>query len=316
MPSSLGKRKSRATDDSDAVEAQEALRRALEARFAPLGGGLAPAPPPPKKSATTASDEDDSEEDDEDYDSDASDETESDGWEGLDAEDEDDETPVVEVVDHTTSSTPAINTAIMSKKELKAYLSSRPPTAITAQPSTSKKSKKEPAEGEEDSAAFLANDLALQRLIAESHILSAAGGNASHWQSSAAASSAANTRAFAAGRTAKKTTDMRIQALGAKGSILDQAKMPMAMRKGIVSASAEREAKRRREAKENGIILEREQKKKPTTTTKKRGRGERPVDAPGVGRMRGAQLTISAREARMLSSSGGPKRGGRGGKRR
>lgn len=152
----------------------------------------------------------------------------------------------------------------------------------------------------EDSAAFLANDLALQRLIAESHILSAAGGNASHWQSQHAASTAANTRAFSTGRTIRKTTDMRVQALGAKESILAQAKMPMAMRKGIVTTAVSKEEKRRREARENGIILEREVKK---AKMKKKG-GGRPVDLPAVGRMRGAELRISAREAKAIAASG------------
>ena len=176
--------------------------------------------------------------------------------------------------------------------------------------------KKSPSDQDqpEDSAAFLANDLALQRLIAESHILSAAGGNASHWQSQHAASTAANTRAFAAGRTARKTTDMRVQALGAKDSILSQVKMPMAMRKGIVGAAADKESKRRREARENGIILEREMKK---AKTKKKGRGERPVDLPAVGRMRGAELKVSAREARAIAASvRGPAGKGKGKRRR
>lgn len=108
-------------------------------------------------------------------------------------------------------------------------------------------------------------------------------------------------RAFAAGRTARKTTDLRVQALGAKGSILDQEKMPMFMRKGIVSTAAAREDKRRREARENGIILEREVKK--AKTSKKKGRGDRPVDLPAVGRMRGAELRVSAREAKAIAAS-------------
>lgn len=155
----------------------------------------------------------------------------------------------------------------------------------------------------------------MQRLISESHILSAAGANPSHWQSEHAAGTATNVRAFAAGRTARKTTDMRVQALGAKESILSQAKMPMSMRKGIVGAAAVKEDKRRREARENGIILEREVKK--ARVTKKRGRGDRPVDLPGVGRMKGAELRVSAREAREIAASVRKPAGrGRGKKRR
>jgi hypothetical protein len=96
-------------------------------------------------------------------------------------------------------------------------------------------------------------------------------------------------------------TDMRVQALGAKESILTQSKMPMAMRKGIVSTAAAKEEKRRREARENGIILEKEVKK--TKSNKKKGSGARPVDLPAVGKMRGAELRISAREARAIAAS-------------
>jgi hypothetical protein len=122
-------------------------------------------------------------------------------------------------------------------------------------------------------------------------------------------------RAFAAGRTARKTTDMRVQALGAKESILSQSKMPMSMRKGIVGAAAAREDKRRREARENGIILEREAKK--AKITKRKGRGDRPVDLPAVGRMRGAELRVSAREAQAIAASvRGPAGKGKGKRRR
>ncbi|KAK0736984.1 hypothetical protein B0T21DRAFT_264422, partial [Apiosordaria backusii] len=315
MPSALGKRKAPPAEE-DVVDAQEALRRHFEARFK-MPAGIAPCAAPPSKKQARDEDED-GEEDDGDSDS-GSDHSDAESWDGVSSEEEEDddseeeESHVVEVVDHTKSSSTSI-TSLMSKKELKAYLSSRPPSHSSAAQSDSNPKKKKADESQaEDSAAFLANDLALQRLIAESHILSAAGGNSSHWQSSAAAGTATNTRAFAAGRTAKKTTDLRFQALGAKDSILAQSKMPMSMRKGIVSHNTAKEAKRRREAKENGIILEREVKKSKPSRSKKPsgGRGEREVGAPGVGRMRGATLRISAREAEVLNRPGPARRGGR-----
>lgn len=321
----LGKRKSRSSEDDEVVDAQEALRRHFEARFKPLAvAPVAAFRAAKQKNEKDSNSDSDSEEDEDEDEDDYSGSDSDDGWGGVsdnehdnsDEEDEDTETPpTVEIVDHSSSG-PKVEK--MSKKELKAYLSSRPPSHSTseAQSTSSIKSKKsengEDDDQPEDSAAFLANDLALQRLIAESHILSAAGGNASHWQSSAAANTAANTRTFAAGRTAKKTTDLRFQALGAKDSILTQAKMPMAMRKGIQSTAAARESKRRREAKENGIILEREVKKQQPA--RKKGHRERPVDAPGVGRMRGSELRISAREARAISSEGVRRGGGGGGR--
>ncbi|EGO57850.1 hypothetical protein NEUTE1DRAFT_81805 [Neurospora tetrasperma FGSC 2508] len=236
-------------------------------------------------------------------------------YSGSDSEEEekdDEDAPKVMVVDYSKDPS-KVDTSKMSKKELKAYLSSKPPNAIldsNSQTNGTKAKKDKDGEGE-DSAAFLANDLALQRLIAESHILSAAGGNASHYLSSAAAETDKNTRAFAEGRIRKKTTDMRMQALGAKGSVLEQEKMPMNMRKGIKKASETYEQKRRREARENGIILEKASGK-GKGNVKKRSGGDRPVDMPGIGRMRGAQLTISSREIRSMENSGPVGRGGRG----
>ncbi|KAK0722423.1 hypothetical protein B0T26DRAFT_674129 [Lasiosphaeria miniovina] len=325
--STLGKRKSRSAEaDSGHLStsglsgAQAVLQRHFEARFRPLPPA-ARAPTPPKATASSGlarhgQDGDGYDENDQETDSDLSDSE----WGGVSSdEDEQDDGDNhaddgdflqggahVEVVDHT-SSQPTV-TSTMSKRELKAYLSSRPPSQPTADAAQkASNSKKDAANDQaEDSAAFLANDLALQRLITESHILSAAGGNASHYLSSTAASSAANTKSFAAGRTRRITTELRVQALGAKESMLTQSKMPMGMRKGISTAAISREAKRRREAKENGIILERESKNGPGAKPAKRKKrsSERPVDMPGIGRMRGAELRISAREAQAIAASG------------
>ena len=180
--------------------------------------------------------------------------------------------------------------------------SSKPPSYSSATSTTqpSRKPTKAGGDGHEDSAEFLANDLALQRLIAESHILSAAGGNASHYLSTAAAASATHVRPFSDGRIRRKTTDMRIQALGAKDSVLSQAKMPMSMRKGIIKAVETKEEKRRREARENGIILEKKAPKKGIV----KKRGEREVGLPSVGKMRGAELRISTREIKAIENEG------------
>ncbi|AEO69255.1 407b7d6d-30ca-4090-a772-65d54238098e [Thermothielavioides terrestris] len=316
MPSLLGKRKARSVEDKPEAlaDAHEILKRHFEAHFKPLGVAARAAPPKKRTNTDSESDSDGSDGNLSDGDDSNADEDLSDsGWSGVSTgesidegeEGEGEDTPVVEVVDHTSApSTTESATAKMSKRELKAYLSSRPPDRsqlAAAQQTPSAKKAPSDQDQPEDSAAFLANDLALQRLIAESHILSAAGANPSHWQSEHAAGTAANTRAFAAGRIARKTSDMRIQALGAKESILTQAKMPMSMRKGIVRAAAAREEKRRREARENGIVLEKEAKK-PAKTKKKR-RGDRPVDLPAVGRMRGAELKVSAREAQAIAAS-------------
>lgn len=192
--------------------------------------------------------------------------------------------------------------------------SSRPPTSDTA--STTKPAAATAATPlEEDAPSLLANDLALQRLLSESSLLSKAMPNPMFYPSTTTnpADTHQSARPFAAGKLRLATTDLRLRALGSKESLFAQKKMPMGMRRGIEAAARGREEKRRREAKENGIVLEREEKK----TARKRGRRgrEADVDAPAVGRLRGAQLTLSRRDiADIQGSGGGSGRGGRGGK--
>jgi hypothetical protein len=107
---------------------------------------------------------------------------------------------------------------------------------------------------------------------------------------------------------------MRLQALGSKTSILKQEKMPMAHRKGIVAKQNEREEKRRRQARENGIILEKAKMGSKKSSDGKRDRG---VGAPGVGKFSGGTLKLSKKD---ISDIEGPRRnaagrGGRGGGR-
>lgn len=181
--------------------------------------------------------------------------------------------------------------------------SSRPPDqtvepkADTAATTTSSKTLPE------DAPTLLAQDLELRRLLAESHLLSR------NISTSVSASAAVEPKSFATGRTRQKATDLRIQALGSGVSIHAQEKMPMNMRKGMVAAAGAREAKRRREARENGVILERETGKK-----KRRDRGSgAAVDRPGVGRLKGAELRISERDVKGIE--GGRDVFGRRGKR-
>ena len=106
---------------------------------------------------------------------------------------------------------------------------------------------------------------------------------------------------------------MRLQTLGSKTSIFKQEKMPMSHRKGIISKQTEREDKRRKEAKKNGIILE---KAKMGTKKGSDGKRDRGVGAPGVGKFSGGTLKLSKKD---IFDIEGPKsstssRGGRGGR--
>ena len=151
-------------------------------------------------------------------------------------------------------------------------------------------------------AANLKKDLALQRLIAESHLLD----SSSHTVS---------------GNNRHKALDMRIQALGSKTSILRQEKMPMSHRKGIEAKKRSDDEKRRKDARDNGIILEKATNTKSKAVTKESGKKrDRGVGAPGVGRFSGGTLTLSKKdifdvEGPKRSASGSGGRGGRGGGR-
>lgn len=327
----LGKRKSRSRShqaDTAAVEdAQEIFRRHFEAQFAPLSAKS----PALRQTNDSLDDEDEEDEDSEASDLDSED-AGSDGWGGLsedsdeyssgdDMDDDPVEENVVEVVDYSSNPNGSDATlSVMSKKERKAYMSSRPPSLTEdgdkpkAQPI---RTKKKPGTDPEDSADLLANDLALQRLLSESHLLNQAAGNLSSSSmllSSVSSSDPTAAKSFAEGRLRGKTTDLRMQKLGAKDSIYKQKSMPIAMRKGIVKAGVDKEARRRREAKECGVILETArsggERRRPASSTNG-NRRSKDVGLPGVGRMRGAELRISARDIQNVEgrkSSGGERR--------
>ncbi|KAF2158221.1 hypothetical protein K461DRAFT_290466 [Myriangium duriaei CBS 260.36] len=288
----LGKRKRRAEavskdigdqaerpESPDRDDVNEIFRRAFEAKFKPL-----PEQKPKQKSEPeeplpeAVSDDEDS------------------AWSGV----SDDDTAQVEVVQH--SAAPITKGESMSKSEKRAFMSSKPPSSRTASSTSTSRSKsakggKGNEEEEGTEAANLKNDLALQRLLRESHLLE---GNAS-------ASDGPT------GRNRLKATELRMQSLGAKSSILDQKLMPMSHRKGMLAKAARKESERRQEARENGIILER------AKLGKKRevgggGRRERGIGGPSIGRFRGGTLSLSKKDVQGIqgSSVGSSRRGGKG----
>lgn len=139
----------------------------------------------------------------------------------------------------------------------------------------------------------LHNDLALQRLLRESHLLDP---NAEKLE--------------ATGAQRLKALHLRIEALGGR-RIPDQ-KMPLEAKRGIDGKKREREKKRRREARETGVVLEKEKKvvkvrKKGTMA----GKGLGSLDAPSVGKFKGGALVLSKKDVRSITGAGQGK-GGKG----
>ncbi|RYP62822.1 hypothetical protein DL769_007150 [Monosporascus sp. CRB-8-3] len=336
MPATiLGKRKSRTAteEESPSISQEEALaifQRHFEAQFKPLPPSQIPA------AASAAKPEPDPEEslsDGDDVDG-----ASEDSWSGVSgAEDSYSDEDEIEVVSHTKNTpSAAADVSGLSKRELKALLSSRVPSVATTT-SSSSSSKRKPAtdgegEGEEDAPSLLKNDLALQRLLTESHLFSKSS------SSSSTATPNNNTTTEHAGRNRHLANDLRLAALGSKRSVYAQARMPMGIRKGIAGAAAAREDKRRREARENGVVLERKSggggvvpaagdwlrgfgaKRKGGGGGERRrkgGGGDRiAVDAPAVGRLRNGMLKLSRRDISEIQGSGGGSGMTKGKKRR
>lgn len=255
-------------DDNDAT-ARALFQKAFEAKFKPL------------EVQPVGQHEEDDDEDSEDEG-----EPESD-WDGFNQDEGE-----IEVIKHAQPDMDAIFSGLKNAKK-KAYMSSKPPTSEDL-PEQSVKKVKPDATDDDDGAEStnLKNDLALQRLLKESHLL----------EPVAFSSSAPE------GRSRIKALDMRIQDLGGKASTLKQDKMPLSHRRGIAGKAASREASRRKEAAENGIILEKAKHAAPKMQKKR----ERGVDGPGIGKMRGGTLKLSSRDIRSIEGS---RPGGKGRKR-
>lgn len=151
-------------------------------------------------------------------------------------------------------------------------------------------SKKEEEEDAHDSAN-LKHDLALQRLLKESHLLESADDLAP------------------TGKNRLKALDLRMQSLGAKTSLYAQTKMPTAHRRGIKAKAASKEDRRRQEAKENGIILEKPSKVQKSSNN---GRRERGVAGSSVGKFSGGTLNLNKDDIARVQASGRRMMGGRG----
>ena len=219
-------------------------------------------------------------------------------WSGIsDGDDDDDDNDndnevKVEIVEYN----PTTLDPETSKAELRAFMSSKPPTSTT--PSTLPTStKKKPADTDSNELSNLQNDLDLQKLLRDSHLLSASGSSS----------------LTATGIVRHKSTDLHLQSLGAKSSVFTQKTMPMAQRKHEVKKAKTTEEKRRAEAKEAGIVLEKPTLSRQAPIFRKK---TREVGMPSVGRFSGATLNVSKRDVERINGPPDRKKGkGKGGRR-
>lgn len=265
------------SDGSDSGDMQELFRRAFEKKFKPLA--VEPLTPNITEPVVEEGAELDEEESD---------------WAGLSDDSDDDTSPKVQVIEYKDATLASDEETPKALK--RAFMSSKPPTTSTpSAPQPTLKTK--PADTTittTTDAANLKNDLALQKLLRDSHILSAA----------------PTPSLTTAGAARHKSTDLHMQTLGAKGSLFTQKKMPMAQRKHMADKARLTEQKRRHDAREGGIILEKEKREAAGAGQRKR---ERAVGGPSIGRFSGGTLTLSKKDVRSIT--GGPgSRGGRGGK--
>lgn len=267
---------SSASDGSEGEDLQAIFRRAFEAKFKPLA--VEPIKPKIEEVEVMEEDEEDEESD----------------WSGI--SDGEDGVEIVEFQDaHLDDEEDA-------GAEMRAFMSSKPPTSA----STSSKSitvKKKQDDDDVTETTNLKNDQALQKLLRESHLLSAS-------------SSGASTPTLSAtGIMRHKSTDLHLQSLGAKGSVFTQKKMPMAQRKHMVQKARTTEEKRRAAAKEAGIILERPTMGGPAGKRDANRRREQAVGMPTVGKFRGGTLSLSKKDVRTITGGGGTKGKAKKGKR-
>ncbi|PFH58967.1 hypothetical protein XA68_12964 [Ophiocordyceps unilateralis] len=235
--------------------AAEVFRRHFEARFQPL----------PSPSGRKAADDDDDQGEDE--------------WMGLSdrescASDVELDEAVIEVVDH--SATPHHATILPTESP------PNPKPIITTTQSTDP----------EDAPSLLAQDLALRRLLSESHLLQTI---------------PRHDKLFSTGRARLRAMDLRLGSDPSASSSSSsqqqqqqqqqqQKKMPMKMRKGMRAAAAARDDKRRRHARENGIVLEKSPLSTTTAAKKALTRKLPRRHRHAVGSMKRAELRLSSRD--------------------
>ena len=193
-------------------------------------------------------------------------------WSGI--EDAETSGTEVEVLQHATLSRTTAESDVRS--EYKTFMSTKPPKASALAPQSSKRRAQDEKDNPTD-AANLKNDLALQRLLKESHLLH---------------------KSTPTTHDRQKITELRLQSIGLKP---EKQKMPASHRKGMAAKAQMVEERRRMDAKENGVILEKATKLKQGGIPKR----ERGVGGPGVGKFKGGTLKLSRRDIHEIQ---GPRR--------
>lgn len=174
-------------------------------------------------------------------------------------------------------------------KGYKSFMSGKVPrTGQSIRPQNSKLDK-DVDESSEDSEDDLRKDKELQKLLRESHLLHAQGGNSLE----------------TTGKTRHKA--IAAQLLSNGGPKEKQRKMPIGMRKGIEAAGAKRLEATEKYNRENGIVTAR----KNATVIKKKS--NKTLHELNVGKYKNGKLTISRREIDRIN---GPKQPAKGKKKR
>lgn len=202
-----------------------------------------------------------------------------------------------QVVEFDASRDPLAVGTKLPKSILKSFMSSKPPSILPSAVVEAKVKGRKPVldnstedEDPTTEASLLKNDLALQRLLRESHLLDASSATLE-----------------ATGKNRLKALESRVQALGGKDITVQ--KHPMIARKGMDAAKRVKEEKRRKHAKEAGIVLEKEVRvKKMSERERTRDRGF----GPSVGRFKGGTLVLSKRDVMDIEGRTGSGNGGKG----
>lgn len=312
------------TSDSEAEHVKSVFQRHFEAKFTPLSetekskGVLKAA----SHAVLTGAEDDHADDHD--------DEEELSSWYGF--SDSGNDLEEVEVIRHTSLP----KNGRPSRAEVKALVSSVQPVAPNGSDGLS-----------DDEASNLKNDLELQRLLRESHLLASANANklpaplsssiyspahsALHTRPTRSMNTASPPSIFPAstpahsgnhgprkalkyeGSTRHAARDIAMRSLGAKRSIFEQKNVPMKHRKGIAAKRSAAEKKRRADAQEAGVVLERPGRARPKEVPKR----EKGVGGPSVGKFRAGMLQLSRSDIRQIrgdSDALSNRSGGRGGR--